>query len=195
MFSVLHVTTMIPTGLKMIALFLCKDICLHLKQKPVWSHLQTSLAHVIANLCRRRGNTRFVTHSATSATTANIREVIRQAQNEQRLCQRKTILFIDEIHRFNKSQQVVIVLAPHCIVRTSVFTKVWIQWILLIFVVGTLNRANFVFATWNKKTPQAIHICNVHWVEQDTKYLYISHKKKVLWLSLKKNLLLSTKPK
>uniref|UniRef100_A0A8C4WYX1 AAA+ ATPase domain-containing protein n=1 Tax=Eptatretus burgeri TaxID=7764 RepID=A0A8C4WYX1_EPTBU len=66
---------------------------------------KTSLAHVIANLCRRRGNTRFVTHSATSATTANIREVIRQAQNEQRLCQRKTILFIDEIHRFNKSQQ------------------------------------------------------------------------------------------
>uniref|UniRef100_A0A8C4QWR1 AAA+ ATPase domain-containing protein n=1 Tax=Eptatretus burgeri TaxID=7764 RepID=A0A8C4QWR1_EPTBU len=85
---------------------------------------KTSLAHVIANLCRRRGNTRFVTHSATSATTANIREVIRQAQNEQRLCQRKTILFIDEIHRFNKSQQVVIVLAHHCIVRTSVFTKV-----------------------------------------------------------------------
>uniref|UniRef100_UPI00358E35DB ATPase WRNIP1 n=1 Tax=Myxine glutinosa TaxID=7769 RepID=UPI00358E35DB len=66
---------------------------------------KTSLAHVIANLCRRRGNARFVTHSATSATTANIREVIQQAQNEQRLCQRKTILFIDEIHRFNKSQQ------------------------------------------------------------------------------------------
>uniref|UniRef100_A0A3Q3FQ25 WRN helicase interacting protein 1 n=1 Tax=Labrus bergylta TaxID=56723 RepID=A0A3Q3FQ25_9LABR len=32
-------------------------------------------------------------------------KVIKQAQNELRLCKRKTILFVDEIHRFNKSQQ------------------------------------------------------------------------------------------
>lgn len=44
--------------------------------------------------------------SATSASTNDVREVIKQAQNELRLCKRKTILFIDEIHRFNKSQQV-----------------------------------------------------------------------------------------
>lgn len=44
--------------------------------------------------------------SATSASTNDVREVIKQAQNELKLCKRKTILFIDEIHRFNKSQQV-----------------------------------------------------------------------------------------
>jgi len=47
-----------------------------------------------------------VTLSATSASTSDVREVIKQAQNEIRLCKRKTVLFIDEIHRFNKSQQV-----------------------------------------------------------------------------------------
>lgn len=49
---------------------------------------------------------RFVTLSATSAKTNDVRDVISQAQNEKRLFKRKTILFIDEIHRFNKSQQV-----------------------------------------------------------------------------------------
>lgn len=46
-----------------------------------------------------------MTLSATSAKTNDVRDVISQAQNEKRLFKRKTILFIDEIHRFNKSQQ------------------------------------------------------------------------------------------
>lgn len=43
--------------------------------------------------------------SATSGSVNDAREVIKQAQNELRLCKRRTILFVDEIHRFNKSQQ------------------------------------------------------------------------------------------
>ncbi|KAJ7338474.1 hypothetical protein JRQ81_012356 [Phrynocephalus forsythii] len=65
---------------------------------------KTTLAHIIANNSKKNG-TRFVTLSATSAKTTDVRDVISQAQNEKRLCKRKTILFIDEIHRFNKSQQ------------------------------------------------------------------------------------------
>ncbi|XP_026570781.1 ATPase WRNIP1 [Pseudonaja textilis] len=65
---------------------------------------KTSLAHIIASSSKKNG-TRFVTLSATSAKTSDVRDVISQAQNEKRLCKRKTILFIDEIHRFNKSQQ------------------------------------------------------------------------------------------
>ncbi|XP_061446663.1 ATPase WRNIP1 [Rhineura floridana] len=65
---------------------------------------KTTLAHIIANSSKKNG-TRFVTLSATSAKTVDVRDVISQAQNEKRLCKRKTILFIDEIHRFNKSQQ------------------------------------------------------------------------------------------
>ncbi|XP_054237945.1 ATPase WRNIP1 [Indicator indicator] len=65
---------------------------------------KTTLAHIIANSSKKNG-TRFVTLSATSAKTNDVRDVISQAQNEKRLFKRKTILFIDEIHRFNKSQQ------------------------------------------------------------------------------------------
>ncbi|XP_017277837.1 ATPase WRNIP1 [Kryptolebias marmoratus] len=66
---------------------------------------KTTLAHIIASSSKKRGTARFVTLSATSSSTAEVREVIKQAQNELRLCRRKTVLFIDEIHRFNKSQQ------------------------------------------------------------------------------------------
>ncbi|XP_037133084.1 ATPase WRNIP1 isoform X1 [Syngnathus acus] len=66
---------------------------------------KTTLAHIIASNSKKKGTARFVPLSATSASTADVREVIKQAQNELRLFKRKTILFIDEIHRFNKSQQ------------------------------------------------------------------------------------------
>lgn len=66
---------------------------------------KTTLAHIIASSIKKKGTGRFVTLSATSASTNDVREVIKQAQNELRLFKRKTILFIDEIHRFNKSQQ------------------------------------------------------------------------------------------
>ncbi|XP_071409456.1 ATPase WRNIP1 isoform X1 [Pithys albifrons albifrons] len=65
---------------------------------------KTTLAHIIANSSKKNGM-RFVTLSATNAKTNDVRDVISQAQNEKRLFKRKTILFIDEIHRFNKSQQ------------------------------------------------------------------------------------------
>lgn len=66
---------------------------------------KTTLAHIIASSIKQKGTGRFVTLSATSASVSDVREVIKQAQNELRLCKRKTVLFIDEIHRFNKSQQ------------------------------------------------------------------------------------------
>ncbi|XP_013995656.2 ATPase WRNIP1 isoform X1 [Salmo salar] len=66
---------------------------------------KTTLAHIIASGSKKRGTARFVSLSATSTSTNEVREVIKQAQNELKLMKRKTILFIDEIHRFNKSQQ------------------------------------------------------------------------------------------
>lgn len=66
---------------------------------------KTTLAHIIASSSKKKGTARFVSLSATSTSTNEVREVIKQAQNELRLCKRRTILFIDEIHRFNKSQQ------------------------------------------------------------------------------------------
>lgn len=66
---------------------------------------KTTLARIISSGSKKRGTARFVTLSATSASTSDVREIIKQAQNELRLCKRKTILFVDEIHRFNKLQQ------------------------------------------------------------------------------------------
>ncbi|XP_048471676.1 ATPase WRNIP1 [Rhincodon typus] len=66
---------------------------------------KTSLAHVLASNSKKRSSTRFVSLSATSASTDMIREVVKQAQNELKLFKRRTIAFFDEIHHFNKIQQ------------------------------------------------------------------------------------------
>jgi len=61
---------------------------------------KTSLAHVIANLTRSD----FIPFSAVLAGIKEIKAVMSEAERV-RAYGRKTILFIDEIHRFNKSQQ------------------------------------------------------------------------------------------
>jgi putative ATPase len=47
----------------------------------------------------------FIHFSAVLAGVKEIRAVIDEAGEQQKLYGRKTILFVDEIHRFNKSQQ------------------------------------------------------------------------------------------
>jgi len=62
---------------------------------------KTSLARVIAQSTRSR----FVELSAVTAGVKEVRALIEQARDHLALSGRRTILFIDEIHRFNKSQQ------------------------------------------------------------------------------------------
>jgi putative ATPase len=62
---------------------------------------KTTLAEVIA----RQTHARFVTISAVSAGVADLRRVVDEAQKLRQFTQQRTILFIDEIHRFNKAQQ------------------------------------------------------------------------------------------
>lgn len=68
---------------------------------------KTSLARLVA------GHTaaRFVNLSGVESNVAEIRQKVEEARTYQRLHKRATILFVDEIHRFNKSQQDV--LLPH----------------------------------------------------------------------------------
>ena len=61
---------------------------------------KTTLARIIAGI----SHAAFEPVSATSAGVADLRKVIERARTRQRLGQR-TLLFIDEIHRFNKAQQ------------------------------------------------------------------------------------------
>ena len=71
--------------------------------------VQTTLGHIIAQRAKASGKIRFVQLSATTANVSTVKETITAAANEQRMTKRKTILFIDEIHRFNKAQQVDII--------------------------------------------------------------------------------------
>jgi putative ATPase len=62
---------------------------------------KTALAHVIAQTTQCR----FVSLNATSSGTKEVREVLKEATAELETAGRRTILFLDELHRFNKSQQ------------------------------------------------------------------------------------------
>ena len=62
---------------------------------------KTSLARIIANETKSF----FVQFSAVTTGINEVRKAIHQAQERLKVNQQKTILFLDEIHRFNKAQQ------------------------------------------------------------------------------------------
>src|SRR3990172_7414662 len=62
---------------------------------------KTTLARLVAS----QSGAEFVAMSATSATVKDVREVLAEARRRLEVEERKTILFLDEIHRFTKSQQ------------------------------------------------------------------------------------------
>jgi putative ATPase len=62
---------------------------------------KTTLAYIIASATKSH----FSPISAVSAGVADLRRIIEEARERRGLYQQKTILFIDEIHRFNKAQQ------------------------------------------------------------------------------------------
>lgn len=68
---------------------------------------KTTLAQIIANETKAE----YVAISAVSSNVAEMKKIIAEARERKDLYGRKTILFIDEIHRFNKAQQDV--LLPH----------------------------------------------------------------------------------
>jgi putative ATPase len=62
---------------------------------------KTSLARIVANMTEAR----FEELSAVTSGVADVRAVIERARDRLKLSGERTILFIDEIHRFSKSQQ------------------------------------------------------------------------------------------
>lgn len=68
---------------------------------------KTTLARIIASETKSR----FVQISAVTSNVAEIKKIIQDASETQKLFRERTLLFIDEIHRFNKAQQDV--LLPH----------------------------------------------------------------------------------
>jgi putative ATPase len=62
---------------------------------------KTTLAHIVADMTHAK----FVRISGVESNVAEMRRVIAGATNRLRTSGQKTILFIDEIHHFNKAQQ------------------------------------------------------------------------------------------
>lgn len=62
---------------------------------------KTTLAMVIAN----HTESHFTSLSAVMAGKADLRQVIAQADDLRKMYQKRTILFVDEVHRWNKAQQ------------------------------------------------------------------------------------------
>lgn len=62
---------------------------------------KTTLAHVISNSIKAN----FVFFSAVTSGVEEVRKIIKAAKQEKDATERQTVLFVDEIHRFNKSQQ------------------------------------------------------------------------------------------
>ncbi|HVI93381.1 MAG TPA: replication-associated recombination protein A [Anaeromyxobacter sp.] len=62
---------------------------------------KTTLARIVA----QRTGTDFVPFSAVLGGVKEIREIVAAARDRRRLHRRRTILFVDEIHRFTKAQQ------------------------------------------------------------------------------------------
>ncbi len=62
---------------------------------------KTALAYIIASLTRAH----FVRINAVTSGVQELRGIVDNAKKRQRIQGRKTILFIDEIHRFNRAQQ------------------------------------------------------------------------------------------
>jgi len=62
---------------------------------------KTTLAYIIANIT----DSHFSPISAVSAGVNDLRRIIEEAKGRRQMTKQKTIMFIDEIHRFNKAQQ------------------------------------------------------------------------------------------
>ncbi|RKZ25712.1 replication-associated recombination protein A, partial [bacterium] len=62
---------------------------------------KTTIAHIIAKMTGMD----FLSHSAVLSSIGEIKKIFAQAERNLYLYGRRSILFIDEIHRFNKAQQ------------------------------------------------------------------------------------------
>jgi len=62
---------------------------------------KTTLARIIA----QKTKARFIPFSASSASINEVKRAIKEAQARREIQTKKTIIFIDEVHRFNKAQQ------------------------------------------------------------------------------------------
>ncbi|KAI9999005.1 hypothetical protein PInf_003684 [Phytophthora infestans] len=62
---------------------------------------KTTLAHVIS----KKTGCKFISLSGATSKAGDMKDAVDRARGERKMFRRRTIVFVDEIHRFNKSQQ------------------------------------------------------------------------------------------
>src|SRR5215471_17628348 len=86
---------------------------------------KTTLARMVAERC----NAAFIALSAVLAGVKDIRVAVEHAQSERARSGRRTVLFLDEVHRFNKAQQ-------------DAFLP-WVEDGTLVFIAATTENPSF----------------------------------------------------
>lgn len=66
---------------------------------------KTTLARILARAAQQRMGAKIVQISASCSGVGEIKEVAKVARNDKVMFKRQTVLFVDEIHQFNKLQQ------------------------------------------------------------------------------------------
>ncbi|XP_010558986.1 PREDICTED: ATPase WRNIP1 [Tarenaya hassleriana] len=66
---------------------------------------KTSIAKSVINSCKDPSSYRFVCLSAVTSGVKDVRDAVESAKKLKREGNKRTVLFMDEVHRFNKSQQ------------------------------------------------------------------------------------------
>ena len=88
------------------------------KDKPLWRAIENKILHsmilwgppgtgktTLANLLAASTKARFEALSAVLAGVKDIRDIVTRAQTARQINGQATVLFVDEVHRFNKAQQ------------------------------------------------------------------------------------------
>ncbi|KAL0400145.1 UNVERIFIED_CONTAM: ATPase WRNIP1 [Sesamum radiatum] len=71
---------------------------------PTWDG-KTSIAKAIVSSCGGSSSYRFVSLSAVTCGVKDVREAVEEARKSKLKTSKSTVLFLDEVHRFNKAQQ------------------------------------------------------------------------------------------